>query len=985
MEDADLTQHAETLLTQGHYREAAQVLLGITSDRARLLLIEALAAAGELKEAWALVESVDRHPGLDRLWPWIQDDERPKQLDLTKVSQETLTALMAWASGVTVKTGGHYSAGRALQIQVRLERYKRSLAAGDLARMRRIARVLAEDGWERGALSDAWLQAAWQATQVPEVLALLIRRLGREEDMASAVAYLGDQGERSAVLVPALIERAGILGREEQVRRLVATPGINWWPEDLTDDLVLFSTLLARILHPTPGQDVPEVGTRRPLTEALRWGLLRCVALQAGGRREEALAEIRILLEEHALHYLDPGAGSPDSPLVYGLTRVNLPDSNARETDVSLDADPIWVAYLGEVAQDPGLPARLRALAHLGITLNEQYDEEGNEVSGRDMHVAAALDLAEGPGELWAISLWPGSGDELADLERYSRALARLPGDDREGHTFLVRNTEWKSSSAQQALAYHRLLVELPAQLGLGNQVTHQSAFDADWRAGLERYKLHAEAVEACRTVLADDPGHASARFFLAYHLLDLTGSAALEEAREVLRTYLSKYPGVAGAWNNLAVACARLKRYAEAADAYERSAQLNPQGSGARWARASRERSLAEDIDTGLALIAEPDAPGNEIALGKAYWARQDGGWAQTAAEAGRAHGVRGTNVATRVRPFVRAVDPRVSCTRCGTLLTYSSRTDYTGHARSSYTCQACQEAERKTQRAEAERLTRRREELIRERYAYGEETDIDVSSLTLSQAVKLLALIRARATEDMRALRSEVEARREVALGASSPHSVDILRELYRANLIEPHPSSTVNAFEWEGEDDTGLILDRVRFTLSGRPALGFATVTRELAQALKGGPDSWPETWKAEQGVLWRELVHAEALANLEYQLRDHRLEPHLGEKTDETLRALVEDYSLGQIWNLIWQGVSSAASFKQKAARPTNDHAVNVATSTLRKRGEHYRAEGLGGPRPSKRDWNVPMPQVSQVFFIHALGLLEEAYITARAPL
>lgn len=94
----------------------------------------------------------------------------------------------------------------------------------------------------------------------------------------------------------------------------------------------------------------------------------------------------------------------------------------------------------------------------------------------------------------------------------------------------------------------------------------------------------------------------------------------------------------------------------------------------------------------------------------------------------------------------------------------------------------------------------------------------------------------------------------------------------------------------------------------------------------------------------------------------------------------MRELSDDFSLGQIWNLTWQAAQSAAATRQKD-RVTNDHAVNIATSTLRRRGDHYRAEGLGNPKPSRRDFNMPMPSVSQVLFVHGLGLTELEYTSA----
>lgn len=970
-------QAAMALLEEGLYQEAAAAIPGplLTSQPSPpSLVFEILAAAGCGLMALELIKtpegSHDRAAvEAARSASQAGSKEAPNWI-LDQVSMEVLDILLHWARGQRLTEGHQYYLGGLALRDILMELYERQQAANLQVQAAQVAHDLCQ--WHQDA---AWLSKAWAFTQEPLVLARLLKTDPTAEVVEQARALLNFQSHTGPdVVIPALLHAAGNIGDLELVETLLAWPGLEWNDATTREQFRDAASLIQAINH--PGLHSLPKGQSEDAAKQVRFNLLRAGALLGTAKQEQGRALAETALRSFARRQTDDYDIFGADPLVHDLVIFN-----GMNAEVYIDdTEHIQVILLGFINDQQATP-KLQALALLASSSQPTVSQEQTRAAQK------ALELAGNDPwiRLWAHGMMPPTGNDLTDLQQLVDDLKAIPAGERRGHSHYPNTDGWEAQTAEEALAYHHLLLNLPEQQDDANDLTREWAFGAgQWLENLERFKLHAEAVEACRLQLSCDPESKQAQFSLSYHLLDLEGREHWDEAARVLNTYVARYPDARAAWNNLGVASNRLNHHARAAEAYERVTALGGDPRAKAWARSARERSQAERLTDGLALI--PIAQSNEAAvqLGRTYWAMHDQAWVHTVKDIAQHYGLKSSQVAQQARLGVEAVNPHRPCGECGTLYRYESRSDVLSSPdTSTYTCPRCREAQRAREKERQAHLHARRTQQVHDKFAYGHATPLDLEDLTLRQATFLLALIRVQATEDFRTLLSLAEHQPANPLGASAEHSQAIIQALLADDIIVPHPSSPVEAFEWQDEAVTGTFLGRARYTVRGVGAEGFTGITEQLVRRLKDGPDHWPTTWQEELPEFWRELVQQEARAYLEFKLRQHNLTPKLGEKTEQTLRELSDDFSLGQIWNLTWQATQTAAANRQKD-RVTNDHAVNIATSTLRRRGDHYRAEGMGNPKPSRRDFDMPLPGVSQVLFVYGLGFTEQGYAEIKSP-
>lgn len=971
---ADDLQAALQLFENRRYEEAAQAIpdaLLTAKPMPPSPVFEILTAAGRGHEALALMATSEGSPdraAVEAARAAAQADrhEAP-EWELIQVGDDVLIALLHWASGQRHAEFAHRALGGQARHDVLMELYRRHQVNGHHEQAGAVARLLC-----RPFLGEAeWLSQAWVFTREPLVLAQLLREALTDELIEQGKNLLDFQAYQGpAALIPALLHAAGNRGDLELVDALLDWPGVNWSDErnpELFRDQV---ALIHAVYHPTPL--LPERDVQDDPAAQLRADLLRAGALVTAGHAEQGRG-----LAEQALRSF-----AQQQATGYDLTvgpMYDLVEYERAEYEVWINNDGHIQTVLIQFANDPEAPPALQALALLAVSGQWDVTVEDRTLAAQD-----ALGLAgDDPWiRIWAHGLQPASGDDLKDLRELVEDLQGLPADQRQGHALYPNENGWTAQTVDEARAYHRLLVNLPAQQDDANDLTREWAFDVgQWRENLETFNLRAEVIEACRIRLGLDPESKQAQFSLSYHLLEATEPEHWAEVAALLSKYVMTNAGDRAAWHNLGLVSTWSGQHTQAAGAFERVAALGGDARATAWARSARERSQAEELTSDLALIPVAQASEAAVSLGRAYWAVSGQGWIQTVKALASEYGLNGAQVAQQARLGVEAVNPSRPCTDCGTLARYQNRSDVpTTPDRSRYTCSTCMEAQRARQRQQLAQQNARRLEQVQKHFAYGHTTPVDVDVLTLRQATFLLALIRVQSTEDFRTLLSLTEHQPATPLGANAAHSQAIVETLLNDGIIVPHPSSRVEAFEWTDDEPSGIVLSQARYTVRGTGSEGFADITERLVRKLKGGPLHWSAGWQDALPTFWRELVQYEARAYLEFKLADFNLKPKLGEKTEQTLRELSDDFSLGQIWNMTWQATQSAAATRQKD-RVTNDHAVNIATSTLRRRGEHYRAEGLGNPKPSRRDFDMPMPGVSQVLFIHGLGLTELGYISA----
>lgn len=124
------------------------------------------------------------------------------------------------------------------------------------------------------------------------------------------------------------------------------------------------------------------------------------------------------------------------------------------------------------------------------------------------------------------------------------------------------------------------------------------------------------------------------------------------------------------------------------------------------------------------------------------------------------------------------------------------------------------------------------------------------------------------------------------------------------------------------------------------------------------------------------VWKQIALYECLEYLIGQMQEARFEFNPKEKTKLVINHLIEEYSIGQIWNLIYGSVNNAAAWYQKS-NVSKRHAANSAITTLNNRGDRAKAEGWN-LRSYHRNYDNKLSQISMVFFDSILQIGREGY-------
>jgi len=134
------------------------------------------------------------------------------------------------------------------------------------------------------------------------------------------------------------------------------------------------------------------------------------------------------------------------------------------------------------------------------------------------------------------------------------------------------------------------------------------------------------------------------------------------------------------------------------------------------------------------------------------------------------------------------------------------------------------------------------------------------------------------------------------------------------------------------------------------------------QELLARING---DWPEEWYDEALELWNEIALAECTEYLLFSLNEHHFEFNPGEKTNQYLQSALQNYSTGQVVNIIWRAVRDAGAYYQRG-NISSKHAANVAVSSIQRYTDRAVAEGWD-LKPYRRSYNYPQTVLSEVFY------------------
>jgi hypothetical protein len=120
---------------------------------------------------------------------------------------------------------------------------------------------------------------------------------------------------------------------------------------------------------------------------------------------------------------------------------------------------------------------------------------------------------------------------------------------------------------------------------------------------------------------------------------------------------------------------------------------------------------------------------------------------------------------------------------------------------------------------------------------------------------------------------------------------------------------------------------------------------------------------ETVVNEAVALWKELALHECLETFQHQGELHNLQPPSGDKTSLTFQSLLEDFSVAQVYNIVWSAARNGAAYYQRGGI-TKSQAANSMVGGCRSRGDKARVEGWE-VKPYSRNFDRPRSELSLV--------------------
>ena len=542
------------------------------------------------------------------------------------------------------------------------------------------------------------------------------------------------------------------------------------------------------------------------------------------------------------------------------------------------------------------------------------------------------------------------------------------------------------SFTREEALTFHQELLDWTedydaseGEHGAIGQARLTAWRSGAWAAGLKQYDLHAEMSEAAQAVLelVEDT---SALFALGYHGTQTRDPGWLTEAVTAYERYLEIYPENQGVLNNLGYTIETMGDLTRAEQLYMQALNLEPDDEMVirNLSRVRLALQVRAIQPYGIDLRFKQKALTEERTFALAYWSRTELGWKSTAKELTASSGLTPARQRERANAAAWSCSTTLICQDCSTPYVYHDRKDFedrtrfgstrSGASTAPYLCPDCTTKRTAAARVEQVATQSRQREIVQSMFDLTEVPALDPEAFTLEDAVYLVSLVRAGATEDLRTI--EALSTFRSTLAATPDFALDMVKHLHQRNLLRIHPASVPEAFDWEGEKITAFDLTKVRWGIPvGGQQLPFGVFVGGLEARLGAGPDAWSDAWKQEVPALWRKVILSEAVRHLLHCLAQHKFSFSPGEKTLMVLTAVLEKYSLGQVWNIIWSRAKDTAAYYTRE-RVSKEQAANSTISRIKGYAENAKANGWN-IRAARRDFDTPMPTVSQVLFVHSL--------------
>lgn len=267
------------------------------------------------------------------------------------------------------------------------------------------------------------------------------------------------------------------------------------------------------------------------------------------------------------------------------------------------------------------------------------------------------------------------------------------------------------------------------------------------------------------------------------------------------------------------------------------------------------------------------------------------------------------------------------------------------------------------------AQQTKENRLRLIREVYDVPHES-VPFEDLSFDSKVYLGALCRALLSEDMLEITPYTTS--NVTLAPTKGFSLEILKQLSDKNAIVISPASSIDSFDIEADNfPNSYYPDLVTYILN----LSFSSNEKDLLSEILN-PTYFSSDLETEALVLWKRIAIYECIEYLLYQFGRVHFKFNPGAKTKEVFETLLNDYSVSQIYGIIYREVSNASRYYLES-NISRKHAATSVISMCEKYGEIARIKGWT-PTQYYRIKDLPQSALSLFFFNRVLGIGDNGF-------
>ncbi|MFC2994550.1 hypothetical protein ACFODO_04530 [Acinetobacter sichuanensis] len=250
-------------------------------------------------------------------------------------------------------------------------------------------------------------------------------------------------------------------------------------------------------------------------------------------------------------------------------------------------------------------------------------------------------------------------------------------------------------------------------------------------------------------------------------------------------------------------------------------------------------------------------------------------------------------------------------------------------------------------------------KKETIKNEYGSENYKKVKESSLGLKEKIFLSIVVRNCLSEDgkyIKPIKYSLE-----PLTPSQELTTMLIRHLTSRKILIPSIDSDVDSFVFDEDYNTSSYYTyEVKYLLNIETEDKYSFLIERLLY-----PDIDIDVFYEDFLMVWNEVALHECLSYLLFQMNDVGYNFSIGETTKTTFEKLLEIFSVGQIYNLIFRAVSNSTRAYQ-SRNYTKTHAMNMVIASCRNQGEKAIAEKWD-LKPYSRIKQLPESELSRLLF------------------